>query len=157
MKKTEKSRLKTFFLLVEFIGIARNYMTLEFARHHSNPMRLLTMNALYMNGGSMSPTELSKRLYRSKHSVTSMIDTLEKQGLVCREPNPGDRRSITVSLTPQGKQFFEKMIPIGREMSQRALSCLDDEQVETLDSIMRQVKNHLLTQIARSGDDNGEF
>ena len=153
MAEPNRARVRAFFSLLRFIDVARRYLAVEFLRHKSNPMRMLVMNALYSHGGSMSPTELSKYVYRSKHSITSMVDTLEKQGLVSREPNPKDRRSINVSLTPKGKQFFESIMPVGWEITERALSCLDDKQVEILDGILRKVRKHLLKQLAQSGGD----
>ena len=157
MVEPNRARVRAFFSLLRFIDVARRYLAVEFLRHKSNPMRMLVMNALYSYGGSMTPTELSKYVYRSKHSITSLIDTLEGQGLVRREPNPDDRRSIKIYLTPQGRQFFESMMPVGWEITERALSCLSDEQVDTLDSILRRVRKHLLEQLAQSGGDYGEL
>ena len=35
--------------------------------------------------------------------MTGIVDTLEKKGLATREPNPDDRRSLLVRLTPAGE------------------------------------------------------
>jgi DNA-binding MarR family transcriptional regulator len=35
--------------------------------------------------------------------MTGIVDTLEKNGLVARQPNPVDRRSLLVTLTEKGK------------------------------------------------------
>jgi DNA-binding MarR family transcriptional regulator len=77
-----------------------------------------------------------------------MVDTLERQGLVRREANLKDRRSINVTLTPEGKRLFERMVPVGYEISQKALSCLDDDEVVVLKTLLRRVREHLLEQIA---------
>jgi DNA-binding MarR family transcriptional regulator len=34
--------------------------------------------------------------------MTGIVDTLEKKGLVSRQPNPNDRRSLLVTLTERG-------------------------------------------------------
>ena len=98
----------------------------------------------------MSPTELSKRISRTRHSITSMVDTLEKRGLVQREPNLKDRRSINITLTPEGRQLFERMEPVGYEISQKALSCLDDDEIVILMTLLGRISEHLLAQIANS-------
>ena len=36
-------------------------------------------------------------------TMTGIVDTLEKKGLVTRQPNPEDRRSLLVALTEKGK------------------------------------------------------
>lgn len=35
-------------------------------------------------------------------TMTGIVDTLEKNGLVTRQPNPADRRSLLVTLTEKG-------------------------------------------------------
>jgi DNA-binding MarR family transcriptional regulator len=42
-------------------------------------------------------------------SVTGLTDELEKDGLVQREDDPADRRSVLVRLTPSGRKTFERM------------------------------------------------
>lgn len=44
---------------------------------------------------------------RSPH-VTALVDTMEAADLVCREPNPDDRRSVIARLTPKGRRLFRK-------------------------------------------------
>ena len=144
----DKLRLGAFLSLTRFNDVATRYTAIEFMRHGSSSMRMMLMNALFLNGGSMSPTELSKRIFRTRHSITSMVDTLERQGLVRREPNLKDRRSINVTLTPEGKRLFERMVPVGYEISQKALSCLSDDEVVVLRTLLRRVREHLLSQIA---------
>lgn len=36
-------------------------------------------------------------------TMTGIVDTLEKKGLVTRQPNPDDRRSLLVTLTEKGR------------------------------------------------------
>jgi DNA-binding MarR family transcriptional regulator len=43
--------------------------------------------------------------------MTGLIDTLEKDRLVAREPDPTDRRTIHVRLTPKGRAIVKKIIP----------------------------------------------
>jgi DNA-binding MarR family transcriptional regulator len=47
--------------------------------------------------------DLAAASLTSRPTITGIVDTLEKKGLVTREPNPDDRRSLLVSLTEKGK------------------------------------------------------
>ena len=43
------------------------------------------------------------RVFGTRHStMTSMLDRMEKNGLVARKPNPNDRRSLLVAATAKG-------------------------------------------------------
>jgi DNA-binding MarR family transcriptional regulator len=39
----------------------------------------------------------------TRPTMTGIVDTLEKKGLVTRQPNPNDRRSLLVTLTNEGQ------------------------------------------------------
>jgi MarR family transcriptional regulator, organic hydroperoxide resistance regulator len=57
--------------------------------------------------GEIMPTTLGKCLDLQKGSLTSMIDALEREELVCRRGDPGDRRKVLVSLTEKGKVYMD--------------------------------------------------
>ena len=54
-------------------------------------------------------TELSRRMMVTGGNVTGITDQLEKEGLVVRDADPADRRSIAVRLTPGGRALFDRM------------------------------------------------
>ena len=41
----------------------------------------------------------------TRPTMTGIVDTLEKNGLVTRQPNPDDRRSLLVTLSKKGKDL----------------------------------------------------
>ena len=41
----------------------------------------------------------------TRPTMTGIVDTLEKNGLVTRQPNPEDRRSLLVTLSQKGKDL----------------------------------------------------
>lgn len=47
--------------------------------------------------------ELSGALRCSKSTITGIVDTMERKGLVERQPNPADRRSHLLRLTQKGR------------------------------------------------------
>jgi len=47
--------------------------------------------------------ELAHACCCSPSTITGIVDTLEKKELVTRQSNPGDRRSLLVTLTEEGK------------------------------------------------------
>ena len=57
----------------------------------------------------LSMSELSRRMMVTGGNVTSIVDQLEKEQLVQRQTQVGDRRSFTVSLTDAGRKAFTAM------------------------------------------------
>lgn len=54
--------------------------------------------------GSSASSALASRLAVSPPSMTAVIDGLSARGYVDRRPDPGDRRRLTLLLTPGGKK-----------------------------------------------------
>ena len=86
----------------------------------SNILNILTL--LYKHQTPMSQNELSHELYLSKQTVTSVVDSLEKRGLVTRAISEGDRRSREIALTEAGRTAGRR---IGREMRQVELAAFE--------------------------------
>jgi len=53
--------------------------------------------------------ELSRRMMVTGGNVTGITDLLEKEGLVVRAADPGDRRAFRVKLTREGRRQFARM------------------------------------------------
>lgn len=53
-------------------------------------------------GHATTPKQAGDTLELSTGAMTSLLDRLERHGHLERRPNPGDRRSILVHLTPSG-------------------------------------------------------
>ena len=69
------------------------------------------------NGGEMTPSEIAENVFREKNSVTAVINTMERQGVVRREPSSEDRRSVKVVITDKGWQEANRLNPVAQELS----------------------------------------
>jgi DNA-binding MarR family transcriptional regulator len=64
---------------------------------------------LHRHPDGLRMNALSRYLMVSGGNVTGLTDELEKDGLVQRDDDPDDRRSIRVRLTANGRSAFERM------------------------------------------------
>jgi DNA-binding MarR family transcriptional regulator len=73
--------------------------------------------ALLRDGGPLSPSEIGEQLIVTRATVTGVVDSLERRELVRRRPNPADRRSILVDITPAGLDIVQQVRSLihGRE------------------------------------------
>ena len=60
---------------------------------------------------ALSPTSLYRSSMLSSGAMTNRIDRIEALGLVERQKDPKDRRSLLVKLTDAGLDLTEKMLP----------------------------------------------
>lgn len=61
--------------------------------------------------GPRTPAELAEAAGVTRATMTGLVDTLERDGYVRREPNPEDRRTMSVRLTAQGERFLADFLP----------------------------------------------
>jgi DNA-binding MarR family transcriptional regulator len=58
-----------------------------------------------------TPASLADLAGVARATMTGLIDTLEKDGLVRREPDTVDRRMMYVRLTPRGREALHALLP----------------------------------------------
>jgi MarR family 2-MHQ and catechol resistance regulon transcriptional repressor len=81
--------------------------------------------------GPLRTTELARKLLRSPGNMTTVLDNLERGGLVRRAQEAGDRRCTTVSITARGTALMRDVFPRHVERLTRDLAVLTaDEQDE---------------------------
>ena len=74
-------------------------------------------------GDGATPLELARAFQVAKTTMTHTLAGLEKHGFVEMRPNPDDKRSKQVWLTPAGQQFRDdalaKMAPLFAALGER--------------------------------------
>jgi len=103
-----------------------------------------------------APYRLSQRalldsLMRSSGTISLRIDRMQEDGLVTREPDPDDRRSVLVSLTQKGLSLFEQVAPLHLNNEAGLVSGLTKTEQSDLASLLRKLLSSL--EIAASDTD----
>lgn len=75
---------------------------LTFARYEV--LMLLT----FSRAGALPITKVGERLLVHPTGITKLVDKLEAEDLVRREPNPDDRRGTLVRVTPEGRRLGKR-------------------------------------------------
>lgn len=88
--------LKAFRLTIINVVLNNNRIA---ERLGCNPSDLQVLHAIEL-GGALTPKELAERAGLTSGGITVVLDRLEKEGIIKREKNPHDRRSLLVNLNP---------------------------------------------------------
>ena len=84
----------------------------------------------------LSPTQLFSTLMITSGTMTHRLKALEKRGLISRQPNPEDARSMLVALTPAGRELIDKAVESHVENERQLLSGLSATQRQQLDEAL---------------------
>ncbi len=85
---------------------------------------------------------LARRYYVTKATITSVVDELERKGLVNRRRSEEDRRTVFVELTQHGREVFRRGVELFKELSDEMLEGIDGIQEinEKLGEILKRVE-----------------
>lgn len=86
---------------------------------------------------------IAERLLVSSASVTSLLDTLERRGLVERRPHPDDRRKVLVHLTGGARDIVDRMLPAVHAVSAEAVDPLTVADRERLVEMLTAIRAQL--------------
>lgn len=77
----------------------------------------------------------------SKATLSGVLNTLERRGLVVRKQGAADRRLVTVQLTARGSRLIKKLFPLINQQEQFACRTLSTrEQHESAEYLRRLVQ-----------------
>lgn len=92
---------------------------------------------------TLTPSRLQQEMMLSSGATTHRIDLLERQGLVERLPDPGDRRGTLVRLTGEGKKLVDEVLATHLEVETELLSALSERQRRTLAELLARLARSL--------------
>ena len=102
---------------------------------------------LVLSGNTMTPTKLARLMYRSKHSMTKIIDNLEKQGLVVRDHTGKDRRVTNIKITSSGLDYVVQTYSSGEEWGHKLLDCFPSPEQKKFISMTKTMRENIVSVI----------
>lgn len=88
---------------------------------------------------ALSQREIAEKTSKDKPNITRMLDALEKKRLIFRQSDPRDRRKYCIYLTKEGKQLYERLLPLTQNLRQRVTQNLAPEEIDLAKEILNKV------------------
>lgn len=89
--------------------------------------------------GPLSQGQLGRKILRSNANLTTVVDSLEKKGLVTRDRSADDRRRVTVQLTGSGAKLIARVFPRHAEQIEQEFAVLSVEEQQQLASLLKKL------------------
>ena len=107
------------------------------------PAGRLVLGMLKGAGVPCPPNYLSGRLIVSRATVTGLLDTLAKRGLVRRKAHPSDRRMVLVHLTDEGSRVADQVRHTVHRAEAAWVSPLSEAERSQLVTLLGKLQAHL--------------
>lgn len=136
-------------------------MDAHFADHDITHGRFLVMMLLLKKQGGgcpvvSTPAALADLASVSRATITGLLDSLERDGFVRREPDPADRRQMSVSLTPEGQAFMHALLPAHFRLVNDLMGNLSEHERTTLAKLLTKISSKAAAcGVARRNEEGG--
>ena len=91
-------------------------------------------------GRRLRMQDLGNEVVLSRSRVSRIVDELERQGFVKREPCPSDRRVIHAEITREGRRALRRARPVHlRGIEEHFASALSPDELDTLRGALERV------------------
>ena len=90
-------------------------------------------------GHRMAAGHLAKRHNLSTGAMTNRLDRLEEAGFALRERDPGDRRSVLVSMTEAGSEVLGRAIAAQASVERDMIGVLSAKEQRQLNVLLRRI------------------
>ncbi len=94
---------------------------------------------LLSSHNGLTQQQIAQFLGIRPQSASEAVTNLEEQGLVEKSPNPQDKRSFLLYITPAGRERQKEMQQHRRENARRILAPLSQEEKDTLQALLHKV------------------
>jgi MarR family 2-MHQ and catechol resistance regulon transcriptional repressor len=134
----ERQALDLFVKLMRAADAVGHRTSAPLAADGLTPVHFGVLETLYHLGPLMI-SQLADKHLRSRNNFTVVIDNLERQGLVRRERDDADRRSVQIHLTEAGRARVEPVIPKFVRAVVEDMKALDPNEQRILATLLRRL------------------
>ena len=132
-----------FWLCVCFADTLNRYLEITMKKDDISPLHNIAMYYLVRSGGSLTPTQLAEAMFRSKHSVTKIMDNLEKEGFIIRDFSSQDRRVTVIRVTVAGLEYVKKNQHKGEIRAKQVMDCMNEADQKTLTAFTNRLNDRM--------------
>jgi len=128
-------------LRVHIVAVER-YLTVLGQPKPISSARHTVLRTLYLaDGHRLSQNEITREIGVSPSNITNLVDVLERDGMVSRSMNPGDRRTNHIQLTEAGVEFCSAFIPAVADFMATMFEDLSDNELAQFKTMLGRVRD----------------
>ena len=118
----------------------------ELDRYHISATQAAALSVIQDIGGKVTPTEISRRLFREPYSVSGLLSRMEKEGLIRKARDLDKKNMVRVVLTDKGNQFCQQSAV--RKSIGNIMSSLSEEECQQLKLYLERLQGKAFEEIA---------
>jgi len=110
-----------------------------------SPMQAAVLFIVQAIGDKATPAEISRWMFRQHHSVSGLLNRMEKAGLVKKTKDLDRKNLVRVTLTEKGQQAYRDSLK--RESLHNIMPSLSKEKRQQLKSYLKELRDTALKEV----------
>jgi MarR family transcriptional regulator, 2-MHQ and catechol-resistance regulon repressor len=131
-----------FLILMQTSRAIQERIREDMAKNNLSITEFSVLEVLF-HKGKQTIQQIGTSILISSGSMTYVIDKLEQKNFLKRNACPGDRRAIHVTLTEEGMELMDKVMPIHEDFVDYAFDSLDRNEEEILVRLLKKVRERV--------------
>lgn len=121
-------------------GKLRTFVDGRLREHGASVARLRTLRVLALAGEPLRMRDLAEYVGNAPRTTTTIVDSLERDGLVERVRHPSDRRAFLLTLTEEGARCHREAEELDRAALATATGALDPAERAQLRALLGRIR-----------------
>ena len=140
-----KQALRAWVQLLKTAKRIESEVASHFANEHGTSLSRFDVlaNLERSPGHATGTSQLSKMLLASRGNITRLLDRMENDRLIRREPSPSDKRISEVRMTAAGEELFARLAPDHEGWAQDIFGALSEDELNELIAMLRKLQIRL--------------
>ena len=131
-----------FLLLMQTSKAIQERIRDEMSKYNLSITEFSVIEVLFYQG-KQTIQQIGNRILISSGSMTYVIDKLEQKGILKRNDCKEDRRVIHITLTAEGIEMMENIMPKYQDMVDSIFGDLTDDESKMLVNSLKKVSNRV--------------
>jgi DNA-binding MarR family transcriptional regulator len=141
---------RVFQAFMRTLHLHRQLMAKTLVEDGSHPGQAICLRVLAAHDG-MSQRDLGRALHLTPPTVTTMLQRMERAGIVERHPDEADQRLTRVRLTAEGRQLEERLRGIFARYIGQALDSMTVHERQELERLLSLLADNTARALASAG------
>ena len=129
---------KVWIRLFAAATVVQRARELELAKVGITPIQAGVLLILKTATKPVTPTQLARTLYREPHSMSALLQRMEKQGLIQRTKDLAQKNLVRISITRKGEEAFKRQW--AAKVTTNISSCLSDKEASMLETCLEKLR-----------------
>ena len=119
--------------------------TIELFKYGITPEQAAGLFVVQAIGPRATPAEISRWLLREPHSISGLLNRMQKEGLITKAKDLERKNWVRVAMTEKGRQAYSQSTK--RESIHRILTALSEKECQQIRTCLEKLRNKALEEL----------